>query len=294
MNTVQRSFDQRRRIADPLLVLVLLLAFAFPLLGNFLEYHGHSRHALANPFEVREAISWPAGSMTVFANLTMLAIIGGVVIIGFGRIPPRELGLSWRNVAIGGAALPVAWCVLALAEAAMGVAGSGFALNLTWRSPTGLGVAAGNLMGQILGNAPYEELVFRAFLIPQVYLRWPSSSSAIRLVGALVVSQAFFGLTHVGTRVFKGHLDGLELFVSLVQVSVYGLAFAWIYLRTLNPFVAAAFHALSNYPEPIYYSARDLFPNETWLAYLLAAICFGALFPLLQRRGLRPELTPNG
>ncbi len=63
-----------------------------------------------------------------------------------------------------------------------------------------------------------------------------------------------------------------------------GLAFAWIYLRTLNAFVAAAFHALSNYPQPVYYSARDLFPNETWFAYLLAAVNIWRPFPLFQRQ----------
>jgi membrane protease YdiL (CAAX protease family) len=229
--------------------------------------------------------------MTLLANLAMLAIIIGAVVIGFGRVPPRDLGLTWRNIAIGGAALPAAWCAFAIAEAVMGITGSGFALNRSWRSAGGIEDAVGNLMGQVLGNAPYEELVFRAFLIPQIYLRWPNSSSVIRLVAAVAISQVFFGFAHVGTRLFKGHLDGLELFVSLLQVTVYGLAFSWIYLRTLNPFVVAAFHALSNYPEPIYYSARDLFPNETWLAYLLVAICFGALFPRLQRRA---PSEPNG
>ncbi len=115
-------------------------------------------------------------------------------------------------------------------------------------------------------------------------MRLPSQSDIVRLIGAVVLSQAFFASIHIGTRVFKGHLGRFELFVSLLEVFAYGLAFAWIYLRTLNAFVAAAFHALSNYPQPIYYSARDLFSNETWFAYLLAAVIFGILFPIFQRQ----------
>ncbi len=159
-------------------------------------------------------------------------------------------------------------------------------MNPAWGSAAGAYGALGDWVGQIFGNAPYEELVFRAFWIPQIYLRWPSRFVLVRLICAVVLSQAFFATIHIGTRVFKGHLGGIELFVNLLEVFLNGLAFAWIYLRTLNPFVAAAFHALSNYPQPIYYSARDVFPNETWFAYLLAAVIFGALFPLFQR-GLR-------
>ncbi len=115
------AFGAQRRISDPLFLLVLVLAFGFPLLGNYIEYHGSSAQSMTNPREFL-AISWP-GSSTLIANLGMIGIIIGAVVIGFGRVPPRDLGISWRNVAIGIAALPVAWCAFAITEASMGSAG---------------------------------------------------------------------------------------------------------------------------------------------------------------------------
>lgn len=276
------AFSAQRRISDPLFLFVLVWASVFPLLGNYILYHYSSAHGMTTPREIYPAALW-SGSPTPFANLAMIGIIIGAVVIGFGRVPPRDLGISWRNVAFGISALPLSWCAFATTEAIMGSAGAGFASNPSWGSAAGVYGALGDWIGQIIGNAPYEELVFRAFLIPQIYLRWPARPVLVRLICAVVLSQAFFATAHIGTRVFKGQLSGIDLFVSLLWVFALGLAFAWIYLRTLNPFVAAAFHALSNYPEPIYYSARELFPNETRIAYLLAAVIFGALFPLFHR-----------
>ena len=279
MIRIGNVFDTQRRIADPLFVLVLVSVLGFSLLFNFIEYRGSSAHVMMNSSDAYRSVSWSV-SRTFAGNLGLMGIIIGVLVIGFGHVRPRDLGISWRNLAIGFAALPLAWCAFAIAEGTMGFAGAGFTLNAAWSSASRIDGAVTDWVGQIFGNAPYEELVFRAFLIPQLYLRLPGRSVLIRLIGAVVLSQFFFATAHLGTRVFKGHLGGFELFVSLSKVFANGLGFAWIYLRTLNPFVASAFHALSNFPQPIYYSSRDLFPNETWLAQLLVAILFGALFPL--------------
>lgn len=276
------AFDAQRRISDPLFVLVLVLVFGFTLLFNSITYPGSHSHTMTKPYELYRAVSWSA-SPTLVGNLALIGIIIGVLVIGFGHVRPRDLGISWRNVAIGGAAFPLAWCAFAIAEGMMGFGGAHLAFNSAWNSGPGIDGILSDWVGQIFGNAPYEELLFRAFLIPQIYSRLPGGSVFIRIVAAVILSQVFFATCHIGTRVFKGHLEGVELFVSLLKVFASGLAFAWIYLRTLNPFVVSAFHALWNFPQPIYYPDRDLFPNETWLAYLLVAIFFGASFPRFQR-----------
>ena len=282
MFRIARRFDALRRISDPLYVLVVVIVFGFSLLLNFIGFHGSNAHAMIEAHESSRVVSWSLRP-TFFGNLGLIAIVIGAVVIGLGHIAPRELGISWRNAAVGCAALPLAWCAFQIAECGMGVAGAGFAFNSSWSSASGIERVTSEWFGQIFGNAPYEELVFRAFLIPQTYMRMPGRSVLARLIGAILVSQVFFAAAHIGTRVFKAHLGGAELFVSLARVFVLGVAFAWIYLRTLNPFVASAFHAISNFPQPLYYSSRVHFSNDTWLAYLLVALVFGAAFPLFER-----------
>ena len=149
------AFDAQGRISDPLFVLVLVLVFGFSLLFNFMTYHGSNSHTMP----------------TLVANLGMIITIIGILVIGFGHVRPRDLGISWRNVAIGGAAFPLAWCAFATAEGTMGFAGANFALNSAWNSRPGIDGSLTDWDGQIFGNAPYEELLFRAFLIRQTYLR---------------------------------------------------------------------------------------------------------------------------
>ena len=149
------AFDAQGRISDPLFVLVLVLVFGFSLLFNFMTYHGSNSHTMP----------------TLVADLGMIIMIIGVLVIGFGHDRPRDLGISWRNVAIGGAAFPLAWCAFAIAEGTVGFAGANFALNYAWNSGPGIDGSLSDWVGQIFGNAPYEELLFRAFLIRQIYLR---------------------------------------------------------------------------------------------------------------------------
>jgi len=136
------AFDAQGRISDPLFVLVLVLVFGFSLLFNFMTYHGSNSHTMP----------------TLVANLGMIIMIIGVLVIGFGHVRPRDLGISWRNVAIGGAAFPLAWCAFAIAEGTMGFAGANFALNSAWNSRPGIDGSLSDWVGQIFGNAQYDLL----------------------------------------------------------------------------------------------------------------------------------------
>jgi ABC-type dipeptide/oligopeptide/nickel transport system permease component len=66
------AFDAQRRISDPLFVLVLVLVFGFSLLFNFMTYHGSNSHTMP----------------TLVANLGMIIMIIGVLVIGFGTFGP--------------------------------------------------------------------------------------------------------------------------------------------------------------------------------------------------------------
>lgn len=165
----------------------------------------------------------------------------------------------------------------------MGFAGDGFSANPDWRSTGAIATVYGNWIGQISVLLRTKSWSFARFLLRRCTCVRAAGSLLIRLIVAIVLSGVIFSAAHLGSGLFKADLSGFELLTGLAQTFIYGLASAWIYLRTLNPFVAAAFHALSNYLEPAYYSAHDMFPNETWFAYLITAIAFGAVWPLFQR-----------
>ena len=111
-------------------------------------------------------------------------------------------------------------------------------------------VAAGEWLGQLLGNCPYEEVLFRGFLLPQcglLAMRWvPKARPRALIAVALVLSQALFAVGHVFLNL---HLpEGQWL---LVAQFVFGLMFAFVYLHTGNLFLAMGLHALLNNPAPL-------------------------------------------
>ncbi len=104
-----------------------------------------------------------------------------------------------------------------------------------------------------------EELMFRGFLLPQVFLiligvtKW----TWIRcVVVAALVTQTYFALCHVPSALRMG-LSNAAIAVYVVEALLVGLLFVAIYLRTGNLFVAIGIHGLLNYPGSLFVSRVD-------------------------------------
>src|SRR5690606_28345218 len=110
----------------------------------------------------------------------------------------------------------------------------------------GAGTAAYLLAAQLLGNALYEEVVFRGFLLPQLFLELRGAGTALALVLAPVVSQALFAVAHVPNRLWVTGLAPGELPGALLPLFLMGLFFALLYLLTVNLFAVVGVHALNN------------------------------------------------
>ncbi len=111
----------------------------------------------------------------------------------------------------------------------------------------------GMLISQLFGNALAEEIVFRGFLLSQLYIKFRGDRTSARggaLVKALILSQAIFSLMHLPIRLYND-IEGAALVFDLLRTFVFGVFFALIYLRTRNLFVVVGVHALANRPTAV-------------------------------------------
>ena len=217
---------------------------------------------------------------TLVANFFLLAIIVVGIMFAWGKLGPRDVGLRHEKLGTGVVMTAVLWLFAQLALLIYQVATGGMVeLNPLWQR--GATVVIGLLIAQLLGNALYEEITFRGFFLPQLYLkldRW-SDRPALRMAAAVALSITMFALIHIPNRLWTGTTLA-ELPVSLLWVAGLGVIFAVIYLRTGNLFFTVGVHALSNAP-------TMLFAGDSGYTMMACAVIIAALWPLATRLGMR-------
>jgi membrane protease YdiL (CAAX protease family) len=216
----------------------------------------------------------------------LLAIVVLGIMFAWGKLGPRDVGLRREHLGTGVLMTVVLWLFAQLGivvwQAAFGGpvgAGGPLDLNPLWNG--GATVVLGLLAAQLLGNALYEEITFRGFLLPQLYLkmeRW-RDRPAIRIAAAVVLSVMMFALIHIPIRLWTG-VTFAELPGSLLWVGLLGVVYAVIYLRTGNLFFTVGAHALSNAP-------TMLFVGDSGYAMMACALVIAALWPYAARLGMR-------
>jgi len=207
-------------------------------------------------------------SGTLVLNALNGAVVLGGVVFGLGRVRPADLGLSLRKLWIGGAITIAIWSSTQAAVAAS-----------AWLSASRLDGAAlpaepltlfGRVLGQALGTAPVEELLFRAFLPIQLYawLRARDRAPWTALLIATLASQALFALSHMPQRLYYD-VAGPDLWISLAVVASSGLFALLVYVRTHNIFLVMGLHALANEPVPLWNAPLDPLAVHSAAALLL-------------------------
>ena len=144
-------------------------------------------------------------------------------------------------------------------------------------------------LGQLFGNCPFEEVLFRGFLLPQCLLltkHWiPESRRWKHLAIALLLSQGYFALCHVFFNLHQPEGQWL-----LIAQFVFGLLFAAIYLSTGNLFVAIGIHALVNNPAPL---LKDPLPGPGVTGSIVLIGCLIWLCVLPWRNKMQPNLLQS-
>jgi membrane protease YdiL (CAAX protease family) len=197
---------------------------------------------------------------TLQANLIFMLVVFPLILVA-GGLKPKDLALS---PVAGGETTSilkgVVWTLVALLLVhlftLLAVACGAGPLQASEPVANGLlsksGISAlGVILGQLFGNALYEEILFRAFLIPQLLIllkkrnrKW-SWSKCFWL--SVLISQIIFSLQHIPNLIYRG-ASLSDLSPSLLTLFVAGLLLAAVFLLTRNLYAAIGVHAVVNYP----------------------------------------------
>jgi hypothetical protein len=229
------------RSASPLAIVAVLATFTTWLLLEWAWFFSSSLSGI-----VARATHGLVGS-TLLATWCVAPIVFAIM-WGLGRLRLRDLGLSKRGVITGVVATVACWAIaqLLLATGAL-VAGEALARSTELTHDNG-----GEMIGQLFGNALYEEVVVRGFLFVQLVLlvRKVTSVRNAWVVAALVAAAAF-ALSHIPQRWANHDMHGTALAENLVWLAWSGLMLSFVYARTGHLEVAIGYHSLWNAPLPV-------------------------------------------
>jgi len=217
------------------------------------------------------------GTLLLFTGVHPLAVVFlpwifviGLGVFALGKLRFSDLGIFPAGIIpalMSGIAI---WCIIQL----LTVAALFFAHdNITLGS-----IAPGYLVDQLLFFATAEEIIFRGYLFPQLYLKLKRTTTSP--VGAcwtaLFLSQAVFSLYHIAHRL-AGNTPIGELPFQLVLLWISGLMLCYVYLRSRNLLVAVVVHALGNAPS-------ILFSHTTLPWYVTTLIVWAAALSVIEIR----------
>jgi hypothetical protein len=173
----------------------------------------------------------------------VLAVLG--VAMWIGGLGARDVGLQGKKLRNGALVVLGVWIAMQL----IGLVTTGRVAISPYWTPDSVLPIAGELIAQFLGNAFAEEVIFRGFLLTQIYLMLQPAISrrGRRLTAAVFLSQLIFALSHIPNRIANGYSLPTML-LNLAITWVWGILFAVLYLRTENLFAVIGVHALVNAP----------------------------------------------
>ncbi|MDX1531575.1 MAG: CPBP family intramembrane glutamic endopeptidase [Rhodothermales bacterium] len=265
-------FDSAKPARASALALFVVLHLGLKAVFFSVPFYVH----VARPVELATA-----GVVTpiVLAALIEVVLLVGVVMVGYGGLRLRDLGLSGDHVPT---AVIVTLFVWGGVQAVLSVLAASAQFEPALNPEVAIGPErfSGKLLETTLGSAFIEEVMYRGFLVPQLYLlaRAWTPSRTVQAAVALGLPQLYFGLNHVPAALRMG-IPASEAAVYVVHVILVGFLFAAFYLRTGNLFVAIAAHALVNNPMPVVVAG----PDPSLLA--LVGVCLLLLaWPTLHRR----------
>jgi membrane protease YdiL (CAAX protease family) len=205
-------------------------------------------------------------SVTLQSYLIDFVVVILVLICLVGKHPLRDLGLGRRGL-IGGL---VALAVFVLLDLAL--------LALLGDLPAGPAAFARALVTHVLGVAVVEEIIFRGFLLRQIWshLRFRGISPGRALALALAISSLLFAFWH------PFPLDWFEAIASLDEHVLVGVVWGWLYARFGSLWLMIALHGVSNVALVLAHDDTARFVCDA--SFFVVALVLAALAPSRSRR----------
>lgn len=150
----------------------------------------------------------------------------------------------------------------------------------SFRSVKQMARVVGTFVFTILAGAFIEETIYRAYLIPQFYLRLKTrlKSKYTALAISILASQLLFAFSHLPREVFRTAYPYDMATYSFVQLFVGGIIHAVVYLRTRNLIFVTIVHAFINFSIAVIETPSS-FRFYSLLVTVLIAIFWPVLFP---------------
>ena len=214
-------------------------------------------------------------TLLLFANVHPLIVVFlpwvlviGVGIFLIGKLRFSDLGIYPARIIPALLYGLVIWCLIQLLTAAALFFLQG---KISWGS-----VMPGYLVDQLLFFEIAEEIIYRGYLFPQLYLKLKRARrfSAWAFWTALLLSQAIFSLYHIPYRL-ANNTPIQELPFQLVLLWISGMLLCYVYIRSQNLLMAVIVHALGNAPSII-------FSHTTLPWYVITLIVWTASIAVLE------------
>ncbi|MCS5479938.1 CPBP family intramembrane metalloprotease [Corynebacterium sp. YIM 101645] len=214
---------------------------------------------------------------SLLGNALPLLLVVGILILRLGGLRARDIGLIRAQLPFAIAVTAGIWALVQVIQVGSALLVDGRVQLAAQWSGWGSTAVVGTLLGQLFGNALYEELVYRGFLFTQVLLRlrqrWPASVHR-PWVAALLISQFLFAIRHIPSAL-AGGMGATDIGLELIRLTVLGILLALLYVRTANLFIVIGVHALMDAPTALVSSSII----DAGLLVLLLAVLLLGLWP---------------
>ncbi len=216
---------------------------------------------------------------TLILNTLLLALAVFGILVLYGRLQTRDLGLIGRKLPIAIAVGLVSWILVQMVEGLASFVGTGVVeLETGWS--TDAPALIGLLIGMLFGTALYEEVGYRGFLLIQfdIKMKEVTTNRYLQVALALIFSQTLFTLIHIPWKVMNQGWTMTVLLDLVFSVFMNGLIYGVLYLRTENLFFVIMVHALGNAPTSLV--SPTIGPSNI---LLLIAIIWAVIWPRFRK-----------
>lgn len=135
----------------------------------------------------------------------ILILVGGVV-LWYGSLAPRDIGIVPKKLPRAVGLTAGFWFLFTAAQAVYGLTVGDLSLHPDVTGQEAI-TTVGLALGYIVGNAPFEELAFRGFLLVQLYLlldgKWWQLNPSTRIVTAIIGSSLVYASPYPRCRPWR-------------------------------------------------------------------------------------------